>query len=592
MRKFLKSCYFKILLSTIAVIWTLGLKTSNFASVLLVVLFYFFYKNEINCSEKRERIIAGVLSVLLAVFQVAGNYDDFLLLVDVKLVLLIKYILAIAGWCCIFYTLIAIIFKMAEEKDLVCAAQKNSKGIKVFGASFGILILCWLPYFIAYYPGILTWDTEWQFEQALGISSYSNHQPVLHTLFLKLFYNLGIKIFHNPNGGMAVCVFVQMIVMASIFAFLIVILYWRKIRKQYLALCIIFFGIMPFNALYSIAIWKDIFFAGSILLFSIILWELQDSHDDNRLTKIGQIIGFIVVGILVCLLRSNGFYAYLFCIPFMVLMLKKRRAGVILGCIVTLSIVGIVKGPVMEAKHVIQPDIVENLSIPIQHIARVVADGCELTDEEEKLLGQVIEIDRIPEEYLNYISDPIKTLIREKDNQQYIKDNKKEFFFLWLKLGLRYPEEYIKAQIDQTRGYWTTDEQYWVITTEVTEHAEILGMYRDSKLPSGIVRIMEWGENAYMEIPIYGILWSIGFYFWIMLLMLAITIKKKKNILPFLPVLALWGSLMIATPVYAEFRYIYSLIIGIPLFIAISFSSEEERNYVSDAETITNKECL
>ena len=117
-------------------------------------------------------------------------------------------------------------------------------------------------------------------------------------------------------------------------------------------------------------------------------------------------------------------------------------------------------------------------------------------------------------------------------------------------------------------------------------------MYRDSKLPSGIVRIMEWGENAYMEIPIYGILWSIGFYFWIMLLMLAITIKKKKNILPFLPVLALWGSLMIATPVYAEFRYIYSLIIGIPLFIAISFSSEEERNYVSDAETITNKECL
>ena len=73
----------------------------------------------------------------------------------------------------------------------------------------------------------------------------------------------------------------------------------------------------------------------------------------------------------------------------------------------------------------VQPDTIEALSIPAQHIARVITDGGELTQEQEELLSKVVDLERVPKEYDSTISDPIKTLVREKGNQDYIKEHAK-----------------------------------------------------------------------------------------------------------------------------------------------------------------------
>lgn len=138
----------------------------------------------------------------------------------------------------------------------------------------------------------------------------------------------------------------------------------------------------------------------------------------------------------------------------MILFLKRERIRIGILCILSVGCVLFVKGPVMNKYNVVPPDTIESLSIPAQHISRAITDGKELTKEQEELLSQVVDLKRVPEVYDSTTSDPIKTLIREKGNQDYIRLHRKEYLKLWIELGVRYLGSYLKAQIDQTRGFW------------------------------------------------------------------------------------------------------------------------------------------
>ena len=110
----------------------------------------------------------------------------------------------------------------------------------------------------------------------------------------------------------------------------------------------------------------------------------------NEQTKVDWSL-FFITGILISLLRGNGFYAYVLCIPFIIFFMKKKRVQTGLICIATVFLEIFEKGPVMEHNKVVQPDTIEALSIPAQHIARVITDGGELTQEQEELLSKVVE---------------------------------------------------------------------------------------------------------------------------------------------------------------------------------------------------------
>lgn len=251
----------------------------------------------------------------------------------------------------------------------------------------------------------------------------------------------------------------------------------------------------------------------------------------------------------------------------------------IIACVCTLLPTMIVKGPVMNKVGIEQSDAIEALSIPAQHIARVIVDGGRLTKEQEDLLSNVVDIDRVEETYTAHISDPIKTLVREKNNQDYITTHKSEFLKLWFELGCKYPYEYLKAQIDQTRGFWSPGVKYWVTATEVKENT--FGVVRDSKLPTGLVdKVFMNLESVLKGIPVLGWLWTIGIYTCIMLFMLFWSIYRRLNILPFIPVAAILLSLMAATPVFAEFRYVYSLIVTVPLYVVIGTKQESSSYYL------------
>ena len=437
---------------------------------------------------------------------------------------------------------------------------------------FFICILCWLPYFLAYYPGIITDDAEWQLEQAIGLRSFSNHQPWIHTMFHRLFYKIGYYLFHTVNAGVAVCVVVQMGVMAAAFAYLITTFYREHMKRGFLYGCVIYFALIPFHALYAVTLWKDVAMGAVVLCFSVSVWRMTG----ERKVGIGTSLIFLIMGLLLCILRSNGFYAYLLCVPFFLFFLKRNRRSILLFSVMTIALTLFYKGPVLKYYGVTPPDTIESLSIPAQHIARVIADDGTLSEKQEKLLSKAVDVSQIKKEYDPALSDPIKTLVRQTGNQEYIAEHKIDYFKLWIELGIEHPSTYLKAQIDQTKGYWYPDIQYWVTTTMMKENS--WGMYRDSKMPGCVLNIMRFVETLYKQIPILGLLWSIGFYTWTMILLAGVTICRKKSIAPFFPVAAILLSLFIATPVQAEFRYSYAMMTTIPLFIMIACSEEKRQD--------------
>lgn len=565
-----ENIYMQLLIITVAVIWTLQLQTSNIFAVILLVGVYCFLRTKVYEQDRTERQIVSILSIGFSVLWVAGNYEAYQMNGVGKI---LQYIISVCGLYMLINKILGLFFhkllaiEMYEERKLKIRPW-------VFAAAvFGICILCWLPYFLAYYPGIITDDAEWQLAQAIGLRSYSNHQPWIHTMLHRLIYSLGFSLFHTPNAGVAACVIAQMCVMAGSYAYLLMTFYKEKLHKYFIFGCLLFFAVIPFNAVYAVTLWKDVLLGAVVLLFSLSIWKIIRKSEAGK--GAGDYVLFGITGVLLCILRSNGYYAYLLCIPFFILFFKRKRKIIIPICITTVMLTVFYKGPVLEYYEVEPPDRIESLSVPAQHIARVIVDGGELTREQYELLEKAVDVSQVKEVYFPTISDPIKTLVRETGDQEYIEKHKWDYFKLWLELGVRHPSTYLKAQIDQTKGYWYPDVQYWVTTTMLKEND--WGMFRDSKLPDSVVKGMEFWENIYIDIPVLGLLWSIGFYTWMLFVLAGISIKKGKSILPFLPVLAILISLFIATPVQAEFRYSYAMITTMPLFIVIGCSNLQER---------------
>ena len=236
-------------------------------------------------------------------------------------------------------------------------------------------------------------------------------------------------------------------------------------RLRVLIPCMLFFSVLPFMNVFSVYVLKDSFFSGVFLLFCCSLLQLlQDRGESVR----KNIIAWIVFGILsfsICLLRSNGWYAFLVMTPFLIAGMKGQRKKLLLTILPVILLAGILRGPVMRAAGVIQPDIIESLCVPLQQVSRVRADKKEISKEQKELLSCVIDLDAVPSLYNAGFADNMKELVRA-GHEEYLDEHKAQFFRLWLDLGRRYPGTYLCALADLTEGYWFPENNYETMIRE------------------------------------------------------------------------------------------------------------------------------
>lgn len=441
-----------------------------------------------------------------------------------------------------------------------------------------ILLCCWLPWFLYNFPGVMTPDSISQYSQAMGLTGYSDHHPFAHTLLIKLLLSMGMALFDNVYAAIACYTVFQMVLMALLLCYCICILYRYGAGRKLCLLFLIFYACVPYNGSFAVTMWKDVLFSGFLLLFALCLYRLLHLYAaGGRLKKQPGLLALLLLsGFLVCLFRSNGLYVFLLTAPFLSIVLRREWKLLLPGILAVLVLSLFIKGPVYDALGVAEPAFSESLSIPAQQIARVVYEGRALTQEQIDLLEKTVDYDSIADYYQPELSDPIKALI-QYGNPEYLETHKGAYLKLWIQLGLRYPLDYWNAFVDQTRGYWYPGEPGLTVNESISPNdVGLTGQSVLSGTPAW--KVVEILNKLYTILPLYGLLYSIGAFTWaaVFWCVNCALNGRKRNFLLFVPFFALILTLCLATPVAADLRYAYPLILSMPLLLCAGLEIPEK----------------
>lgn len=448
----------------------------------------------------------------------------------------------------------------------------NIIGKHVGKISFVILLGLGFPKWLSEYPGIMTPDSIWQVQQVLGMAPLNSHHPIIHTLWIKLWYEIGNALGFQDNISIFGFVsLVQLMLHCAILALIIKHIYKKTQNVFMVFMAVIFYGLIPFNTSYAVTFWKDIIHAWVAALFLITLDSYMENAKMNVRKQILYTVMLVILGVAFCLFRNNGYYAILlWSVLICIFMIRNKNYLFIVITLLIIAVSTFVRGPVYSNMNVVKGGYAENLSIPMQQIAYVIVNGREIDADERELLQKVVNIDEVPSKYVSYLSDPVKFMCNVDSG--YFVEHKAEYLKLWIKIGIRYPMDYLTAFIKQTYGYYYPDTSYWVYADGITQND--MGIEQKSILSADMVeKIRNWGGDIWgqglhcgLQIPLYGSFFNVATYTWILICMMLYVLYRRRWSLffQFSLLLCVFATLMIATPVYAEFRYYYSVVICLP----------------------------
>lgn len=537
------------------------------------------YRNRDNTgrtTERKDRIAVVLFSVLFALLGTISNYyicflpgnDEW----GGRPLLVFRMILVFLIFTGIYTAANSILTHLVNEKPCWKSSSTGTSGARrIFLLGFFLISVVDLAVLLTCkYPGSLSGDSMNQVMQIMT-GSYSNHHPFFHTMVIKLSLDLGTTLFGSRNAGIAVYCVLQILFLAVSFSTLIMTLYEMHVPRWIYTACLLFYILVPYHIMYSITLWKDVPFAGFVLLVSVYAYRCVEGIGRRKL----NFVIFAVSGVGMCIFRSNGFFAFLlFMICFTVIMKREGMRLIALMCAV-IVISYMLKYVTLSGLDIAQPDTVESLSIPLQQVAKVAASYNDFSDSEREELQKIIDIDDMITEYRNYLSDPVKELIRKKGNQDYLKNNKMKFLKLYISVGLRHPVIYTLGWIDQTCGYLNAagyPNKYWYDSIDGNSY----GIERVPRMVS-VDKVINEYMRLYNELPILQIFMCIGIYVWLLLVTVFVFLIKRDRtgLQAAIPCLAVILSLLIATPVSAEFRYAYSLFCTLPFLLAAAFKPDD-----------------
>lgn len=552
--------------------------------------------NNLFVMRKRDIAIFGTVGFWFCIFQITGKTlaDNGNILWTgeyiIKLILFSFIGAIVIGLACAFLMAKAGVNSPAKM-DSVCNCHKwNSISKYKFGMlCFGLFLLCWMPCYLAYYPGICAYDVTVQTGQ-IESGEYNDHHPIAHTLLIKAGMVLGNMMFGSPNTGIGILVLVQMICLAGAFAFAMTLLRERGVGRIPL-ICLLLLGMFyPFNMYMSVSVIKDVFFSVFFLIQILSLCEIV------RVKKIGfglfdWMFGISAVGMQ--LFRNNGRYAMfvlqiILVITFLFAKGTRRFWGnLALNCMICLIIGSLILSGLFRVTGAEQGDRREMLSMPIQQLARCMLyhggvgeldEDDHTMDEHAKSLINDFLLDESYREYRAEIADPVK----KHTNTYVARYRAEEFIETYLELLCQYPGDFINAALAVNSGYlYVGDETHawvnengtdkglgYVQTRWVEGELNPRGLYKASKW-TGLYNLMEkWADkNAYLQIPIIKYLFVPGVFLWGYLFFAAYLIARRRydRCVPLVLIMGYYITLFLGPVV--QLRYIYPLMIAMPFIV-------------------------
>lgn len=480
----------------------------------------------------------------------------------------------------------------------VGSRQKSWESRKLFFLCFLLIGAAWLPYFLAYYPGICAYDFNMQLWEITG-PNYRTHHPLAHTLLIKAALLFGQSVLGSVNAGIAFFAFAQMLCLAGTFAFGIAFLNSCGIRKHWLCILLAYCMFFPFHGYLSISMTKDVLFSAFFFLQMLALFALiQRKNNSCQPGAFDWLLCVSTAGVL--LFRNNGKYAVLLLIVILAVVFWKMKPerklwGRILLVTGTAFLIGMLCLSALRiCTAASSGNKREMMSVPIQQLARcmmyhggdgVIPGDDGVMEEKEKEWITKFIVDEKYHMYRSQISDPVKNHV----NMQAVYDEPAKFAADYLKLMANYPGDFLNAFLALNAGYLYPDdathaliynykglEGLGYVQTRWGEGMYVEEIHKDSKWPNLFEKMEEWAnENAYLDIPLLKYVFVPGTYFWLYLLLTACLLihRRFRLCVPFALVLGYYITLFLGPAV--QLRYLYPVMIVLP-FAALFVSRKEE----------------
>ena len=191
-------------------------------------------------------------------------------------------------------------------------------GYRQFLLVAAFILLCWIPYLLLSYPGILWYDTGQQLMQWFHQentftdgSNWSDHHPVFDTLFFGVFTEFG-KAIGSVDFGLFICSVVLAILAVSSFS--TVILYCRRLGAGWRSCFwgMLIFAFFPVVPIFSISLVKDSIFMPFFVWFAVLCIEIARSRGES-LKHYSVLVAFILTALMASLTKKTGFYVVVLC---------------------------------------------------------------------------------------------------------------------------------------------------------------------------------------------------------------------------------------------------------------------------------------
>lgn len=555
------------------------------------ILLFFWYKKLEKLNLAKEKVI---LTVLFAIFMLIGeayvSAGTFTVIYKNPALLLLS-IVKVMGYSFLFQLCFYYLDKFlgsikpkdikVKHKTLTWFFTKFEE--HPFLVSLVVILVLWSIYLIAFYPIVLSPDPSFQIKQYFNVPTkyidwviqrdpsvfMTTHHPVIHTFLLGKCIELG-RLFVNDNFGLFLYTLLQTVVFASVLAYTIKFAKQNGVKSKMRFLLLCLYALVPMFPFYAIAGVKDTYYTAFMILYVLFIFDIVKNYRHKKMSLKSLFYSFIVM-LLVGLFRNNGLYVILLSFPFLLIFARYNFVklgisfGLFLLCFFSFN------NLLVPSLGISEGSIREVLSIPFQQTARyAIEHGDELTKQEIRAIDTLLTYDTLQERYDPEKSDPVKN----EFNKLTTKEELHDYLKVWWKGLLTHPTTYIDATLHNSYGYFYPNSHKWYLYASydkrITENNLVDYHFNGLK---GLRSFLAGFGNAFMLIPFFGLISTIGAGSWALLIIAVylITLKKYRYLLPLLP---LFASLLIciASPVNTYFRYAMPYLFCLPVISMLLLS--------------------
>lgn len=547
----------------------------NFQFILMWIVgttFFYFFREKAK-PKKNTSILLAAFFALCLVFGNSYFKTNTSVYVLGSVVNFIKSIFAFAGYYCLIYVLIALVFDMFEKKTFVDdTTHFFSK--KAFLKTFLILTVVYGIVILISYPGTLCWDVIGQIEQVTKETGYSTHHPLAHTLLVGGLVKFGQVAFGSYEVGLFLYMLVQMLLLVIALSSTVSVLAGRGMKFGYLLTLVLLYVITPlYTNIVSVAI-KDVpysaFLVGYVIYYVKLLEQPSKIQDKAFLCK------FILLQIGVVLSRNNGLPLVVLCgIVAFIYFYKKyswkeKLAYLFSAFLLSVAISKLILFLFMEVTGAVKGSSAEMLSIPFQQTARYLQlYQNEISEEEKEAIEKVLgDVSVVATKYNPEISDDVKALFQKDATTKEILN----YMVAWAKGFMKHPGVYFEAFFIHVYGWFTPSATNAIrYETTYTEIAQT-GLFPNAQ------KLLLFVYRFANRISFLGLLENIGAFVW-GLFFFTFYQRKKKNKCFVYATLPLYVSLLIcmASPCFIYHpRYAMPIIFSLPFLYGYSLTAKKE----------------